>query len=595
MTSDTAGEPASTVLIVGAGPTGLTLANVLARYGVPVRIVEKRAELSRHTKATNLMPRTQELLDGIGLAEPMRAIGGAMGWLDVTAYGAAWGPLAMRQPDTAFPDIVLCGQDAFEAVAAEDLHRWGVTIEFGTELVELAQDGDGCTVTLRHGERSETVRTAYVVGADGHAGTTRSFTRLAFDLERTGVGIRQVDATLTWSRSATTGRMWMFYVDHGFAAVVPLPGGIHRVLFVEPVTRMPEREPTLAEMQQRLRDVAADPTAHLTAPRWSSYTDLTMGIAPRLVDGRVILAGDAGNPILPNGGQGMNTGIGDAFNLGWKLAHTLINDAPPAVLDSYDTERHSLRAGLQRAQHASLRWTTLSTPAVMRRLVSTFGGPLLALGGERFMARTFSELDQNTRKSPLTHHTRSRGRLRAGSRALDATVVQNGVSRPLRHLVHDGSWTLLAFTGHGRHADPHAVASALDALPLPGHVVSAVPTPADDHPVLLDPDTAAHRAYQVRRPCLLLIRPDGYIAARVAPSQVAQLRRYVETLHLDRPMGYKAHLPASSAPGAACRSDRVRLSGLVEDFPAPGLAAGQLRQRRPVALTQLGPGAGHSP
>jgi 2-polyprenyl-6-methoxyphenol hydroxylase-like FAD-dependent oxidoreductase len=244
-----AARPAdSTVLIVGAGPTGLALANILARYGVAVRLIEKRAALSRHTKATNLMQRTQELLDSVDLLEPLHAIGGAMSALTVNAYGASLGPRTMHLTESAFPDVILCGQDALEAEAAAGLARAGVDIEFGAELVKLDQDDDGCVAEIARDGRRETIRAAYVVGADGHAGVTRSFTSLDFTPVRTGVAIRQVDCTLRWHRSSTMDQMWMFYFDRGFSAVVPLPGAVHRVILIEPKDAFPEREPTLAEM-----------------------------------------------------------------------------------------------------------------------------------------------------------------------------------------------------------------------------------------------------------------------------------------------------------------------------------------------------------
>ncbi len=467
-TAAPAGRASSTtVLIVGAGPTGLTLAVLLARYGVEVRIVEKRSELSRHTKATNLMQRTLELLDGIGLAEPLQRIGGAMDRVVVSAYGRVLPALDMHMRDSPYLDVVLCGQDVFEAQAAAELSRLGVQIEFGAELVDLVQDDHECTarVTRPASGTTETVRAAWVVGADGAAGTTRSFTAMQFEPKRTGVVIRQVDATLTWRRSSTSEQMWLFYADRGFSAVVPLPGGVHRVLHVEPRETVPEREPTVSEMEERLRAVADDPGAQLSEVRWASYTDLAMGLAATLQDGRVILAGDAGNPVLPNGGQGMNTGIADAFALAWRLAAAAGHHAPDTLLATYATERHDLRTRLQRAQHASLRYSVLSTPAPARGLVRWLAGPALAVGGGRAMARSFSELAVTTRRSPITVQVGRGPGVRAGDRAPDAGVSRAGSTVRLRAGLHDGGWTLLAFSGTGRRADATAAVSALRAVP----------------------------------------------------------------------------------------------------------------------------------
>jgi len=560
------GDGPPTVLIVGAGPTGLTLGIILARYGVAVRVIEKRARASEHTKATNIMQRTQELLDSIDLLAPLQQIGGAMSRLVVTAYGTSVGPRTMHLSETAFPDVILCGQHNFEAVAAAELARLGVNIEFGTELTGLTQDRahddgedqDRCVVDVARDGVADQIRAAYVVGADGRSGTTRAFTALDFEPAATGVAIRQVDATLSWARSSTMDQMWLFYVDHGFGAVVPLPGGVHRVLMVERAQDIPNRNPTLAEMTARLREVSQDPSAELTEQRWTSYTDLSMGIAPALVDGRVILAGDAGNPVLPNGGQGMNTGIADAFNLGWKLAAVLHHGAPTALLATYNTERHALRTKLQRAQYNSLKYTTLVTPKPVQALFRLLAEPVLDAGAEYKVAQAFSELTVTTRRSPLTIPDRRRRGARAGDRARDATVVHGHDTTQLRDLLYDGGWTLLAFTGRGRHTDPARVETA--AGPLRAHVATwVITTTTPNQPgsvdTLADLDGQAHRAYRITRPTLVLVRPDGHIAATLPPRHALQITDYLTLWGADPTQRFTT--TPSTDPAATTRTEHT--------------------------------------
>ena len=184
------------ILIVGAGPTGLTLATTLTRYGVPVRIVEKKPGLSRYTKATNLMQRNQELLSALGLIEPLNEIGGQMRRLMVHAYGKCFGPRTMHLNESPFHDVILCGQHNFEKVVANGLETLGVQVEFDTELTDLVQNGSGVMATFdRHGS-TESARFDYVIGCDGVAGVTRTFTKHDFAPDKTGVGIRQIDAKL---------------------------------------------------------------------------------------------------------------------------------------------------------------------------------------------------------------------------------------------------------------------------------------------------------------------------------------------------------------------------------------------------------------
>ena len=516
------------VLIVGAGPTGLTLAACLNRYGVRVRVVERKPRLSVHTKATNLMQRSQEVISALGLLDPVAAVGHQMRRLMVHAYGKSLGPRTMHFAGTPFPNVLLCGQHNLEAGLADGIARRGVRVEFGTSLTGLTQTADSAAVTLTGPTGVERTEFAYVVGCDGHAGATRSFTPLDFTPRRAGVALRQVDCKLTWRRLSTPDQMWLFYFDKGFAAVFPLPGGVHRVLTCEPRAAVPDRDPTLDEMQTKLREIAADPSLTLTDPDWFSQTDLAMGIAPGLRHGRVVLAGDAGNPILPNGGQGMNTGIGDAFNLGWKLAAVVRDGAADALLDTYAAERHALRVGLEKAQFNSLKYTTLVTPGWMRAAFRLFAEPLLNCGGEAFMARTFSQLDIHTRKSPLTLDAAGRRGLRAGDRALNADVAGPGGTVRLYDLVYAGGWTVLAFAGT-RPGGTAAVAAALAAIgrpDVPTYLVTPDPAADTNFDTLYDADEVAHRVYGVTRPTVYLVRPDGHVGARVTPADAGRLAEY---------------------------------------------------------------------
>lgn len=524
------------VLVVGAGPTGLTLATVLARYGVPVRIIEQKSHLSRHTKASNVMQRNQEFVYALGLLDRLNETGGQMSRLMVHAYGKCFGPRTMHLKESPFKDVVLCGQHNFEQLMAKELQRLDISIEFGTRLTDATQNEDKVVARMVKDDKEEKLEFAYMVGCDGGRGVSRRFTNLDFEITKTGVAIRQVDCKLQWRRLSTMDQMWLFYFDHGFAVVIPLPGGVHRVLCIEPKLAFPDRTPTLEEMQTKLRLVADDPSLMLSGPEWFSYTDLSMGIAPAMQDGCIILAGDVSNPILPNGGQGMNTGITDAFNLGWKLAAVLRHNAPRSLLHTYNIERHAVRSALQKFQLNSLRYTTLVTPKIMQIAFRWLAEPLLNRGGEYAMAQTFSELMIHTRDSPLSldaDRNRPRGGLRAGDRALEASIVHGFTSIQLYSLIYCGSWTLLFFSGSGPYkgaATMYALLSEMNSRrpDLTGYLISTeVLTEIETTDVLYDLDEAAHRVYGVDRPALFLIRPDGHIGVRAGPSQVDILNDYL--------------------------------------------------------------------
>ena len=338
------------------------------------------------------MRRNQGFLYALGLLDRLNDMGGQMSRLVVHAYGKCLGPRTMHLKEAPFSDIVLCGQHNFEQTMARELKRLQVSIEFNTKLIDATQYEDRVVARMVKDDKEEKSEFAYMIGCDGGRGTSRRFTNLDFEITKTGVAIRQVDCRLQWRRLSTMDQMWLFYFDHGFAVVIPLPGGVHRVLCIEPKLAFPARDPTLAEMQAKLRLVADDSSLVLSDAEWYSYTDLSMGIAPAMQDGYIILAGDVSNPVLPNGGQGMNTGITDAFNLGWKLAAVLRNNAPRSLLHTYNTERHAVHSDLQKAQFNSLRYTTLVTPKIMQMAFRWLVEPLLNRGGEYAIAQIFSEL-----------------------------------------------------------------------------------------------------------------------------------------------------------------------------------------------------------
>ena len=402
----------------------------------------------------------------------------------------------MHLNESPFHDVILCGQHNFEKAVAKGLSDLGVEIEFDTALTHLEQDGCGVSATfVRQGTTAQRVF-EYVVGCDGATGVTRTFTKHDFTPDKTGVGIRQIDVKLKWKRLSTMDQMWLFYFDQGFAVIVPLPGGIHRVLTIEPKEAFPEREPTLDEMQTKLRIVTEDESLTISDPEWFSYSDLSIGLAPGLRDHRIILAGDVGNPVLPNGGQGMNTGIADAFDLGWKLAAVLKHGGSQALLDTFEEERHAQRYALQKMQFNSLKYTTLVTPKIMQAAFRLFAEPALNRGGEYAMAKAFSQLTQNTRNSSMSLDTVGKKGMRAGDRALDAAVNCGFESITLYDLIYRGSWTLLAFAGRGRATHPartHDAMVKLKRQDLPAFIVSTDSRAPAGHDVIYDLDEEAHR------------------------------------------------------------------------------------------------------
>ncbi len=364
------------VLIVGAGPTGLALANALERLGTSYVAIEAKDSTSIHTKATNLMPGTLEQLDVLGLADRMYATGGVMTRYMVYMYGSNVGPRPMHLAESPHPNVLFLGQDLIDRNLKEGLPDAGGGIRFRHALTKLDQGSDGVTATIDADGTEQTMRFRYVVGCDGPRSVTRRFSKCDFEPVKTGKYVWQVDAKLAWKGLRSMKQMWLYYYDEGFGVVIHLPGDNTKVMVFEEKGRLPAREPTLAEMQQKLRMMSGDETATLTDPIWLSHGELLTGVAPSLIDGRIILAGDSCNPILPNGGQGLNIGIQDSLNLAWKLHDVIRGHATPALLQTYDAERRANRLSLEKIQISTLKYT-LPAPKLNRLILGRFGNALL--------------------------------------------------------------------------------------------------------------------------------------------------------------------------------------------------------------------------
>ncbi|MEL6573768.1 MAG: FAD-dependent monooxygenase [Pseudomonadota bacterium] len=501
-------EFSSDVLIVGAGPTGLATANALAKLGTSFAIIDAKPSTSVHTKATNLMPGTLEQLDILGLTDRMYETGGVMTRYMMHMYGSNVGPREMHMGESPHPNVLFLGQDLIETNLQEALSDQNVDIQFNTRLIGLVQDADGVTATLEIDGVQSDQRFKYVVGCDGPRSQTRTGTACDFEPVKTGKYVWQADAKLSWKGLRTMKQMWLYYYDEGFGAVIHLPGDLTKVMVFEEKGRLQDREPTLDEIQSRLRMMSGDNTATLTDPVWLSHGELLTGVAPALTDGRIILAGDACNPILPNGGQGLNIGIQDGINLAWKLHDVLHGYADKALLQTYEDERRALRLALENVQINTLKYT-LPAPRLNRFILGKFGNRLL----KRFwplMARAFSQLGQKYPKSPLTQDGIGKKGARAGSRAVDADVqrVSDGMEVSLLKELCTPQWKIVVFEADGNLDEIAALQS--EQFPF----AAKLRIGQSDHATHYDLDSLAHKAYGITGPSVLLIRPDNYVAAR---------------------------------------------------------------------------------
>ncbi|GAA2597005.1 MULTISPECIES: monooxygenase [Streptomyces] len=321
------------VIIVGAGPTGLMLACELTLAGVRTRILERRTEPQRDSRALSLHPRSVELMDQRGLLDRFLPLGRTVpGW----HFAGLRTRLDFSALDSRHGYTLFLAQARTEAVLEERARELGVEIGRGHEVLGLSQDDDGVGVEVRiPGGGTETVRCLYAVGCDGGRSVVRQAAEIGFPgTDETLTGVLGDFAVVDPQPGALDA------ARAGGVIVAPLEGGVTRLVYLDPERiRVPAREPvTLEEFRTSLARITGSDYG-IAEPRWLSRFGNATRLAERYRAGRVLVAGDAAHIHFPAAGQGLNTGLQDAMNLGWKLAAAVHGWAPPGLLDSYDAER----------------------------------------------------------------------------------------------------------------------------------------------------------------------------------------------------------------------------------------------------------------
>ncbi|QGJ70353.1 Pentachlorophenol monooxygenase [Planctomycetales bacterium 10988] len=331
-----------TVLVVGAGPTGLTAAIELARRGIPVRIIEKRLKPSTLSKAFAVHARTLELLDLVGIADEMVKRGYTAPGIDFSDH--AEHPLKARMYglDTRYPFLLILPQAKTEQFLERRLNREGIEVERGRELKHFIERDHHFSATIEsHEGETETIDSEYIIGADGSHSTVRQILDIPFPGSKYSWTAFLGDCLIEGYQAG--GGLEQHSNERGLALTVSFEDGWHRIVTIDWQHQDDPRtdELTLEDLQDSLSSIIGKPV-QLREPRWLARWGADLRLAERYRSGRVFLAGDATHTHSPAGGQGMNTGIQDAFNLAWKIALVAKGTAPESLLKTYEEERRPI-------------------------------------------------------------------------------------------------------------------------------------------------------------------------------------------------------------------------------------------------------------
>jgi 2-polyprenyl-6-methoxyphenol hydroxylase-like FAD-dependent oxidoreductase len=466
------------VLVVGAGPTGLMMAAELARFGLSCRIIEQNPTPSEKSRALAIQPRTLEIFDHLGIIDRFLEKGTKV--LGARSFFGSE-PLAhisLQHLDSPYPFILSLEQSITEQILEDYLSSFGIQVEREVELIDLQEEESfiKATVCNHRSNQREEIQGKWVVGCDGAHSITRKLLQFPFEGKAFPTIFSLADVEIDWQRSHD--ELCTFLDPNGVLAMIPMPGKNRYRLVFQLAAGNEEIPPTLSQIQQKVSATAGS-NVRVFNPLWIANFHIHNRLVAHYQKGRIFLAGDAAHIHSPVGGQGMNSGLQDAFNLGWKLASN-----NQKIMATYSLERHFWGRSLVKA---TWRFTKLATLRnrfgiglrnwILRKLV-----PHL----QDLLARAIGQLSIRYPKNLLVQKSGFFcSGVKEGTRAPNVPVGQSDLYSILR-----------------KSTLPHLLLFGYPSLERKGFVSLEMKDPK------------AWEIYGVKKPCVYLVRPDQYIGYR---------------------------------------------------------------------------------
>ena len=516
------------VLIVGAGPTGLMLANQLARRGVKLRIIDHHSGPAQQTRAMGVQARTMEIYAKMGIIDQALAQGARTVAANMWANGrwTARVPLGdIGQDLSPFPFVLMLGQDDNEHIMGDKLRECGVEIEWNTELVALEQQPDGVNATLKLPDgTTRTIKAAWVAGCDGSHSPVREMCGITFPGAPYQHTFFVADTEVTGSMRP--GELNIYMWRDGFHLFFPMRGKDRwRVIGILPKQLRQRDDLRFEELEPAIKQEAG---ANLSfrACHWFSTYRIYHRAAEHFRDRRCFLLGDAAHIHSPAGAQGMNTGLQDAYNLAWKLALVVQGRAEPALLDTYEQERIPVARRLLDTTDRAFQlivangwWGGL----LRTRILAKVAARAMTFEWVRQLAfRTISQIGISYPGSAMSHALPGlpKDAPAAGDRFpwMRLKFEPNGQTQDLFEQLDDIKFNLLVF----------------EQSPISPETLDDFGGLVRVHTIAADPANASELARtKVPQPSFYLLRPDGHVGLCGARLEVANVKRYLaEQVHL---------------------------------------------------------------
>jgi 2-polyprenyl-6-methoxyphenol hydroxylase-like FAD-dependent oxidoreductase len=537
------------VLIIGAGPTGLALGLQLARYGVRFQIIDQKSTFSEHSQAYALQASILEVLNDLGVMDGFSQLGVPVRKVNAYINGTASFDINFRQDIPGpYPFQLSLDQAKTERILAGALQQQGHQISWNANLLSFKETKTGITAEIAQDGKKVSTTASWIVGCDGRNSTVRNILGVPLQGNTYTEKFIVADLAIEWQLLKSEGHAFLHPSD--LFIVMPLPNGLCRVITTQDGIKH-KGEITVKDLVQKFQKLVPI-LGSLTKPTWLSAFEVQRRYATHMKAGRAFLAGDAAHVMSPIGGQGLNAGIQDAYNLGWKLGYHINGLVGDKFLNSYEDERLDVAKTIH--AHTNLAMNIVMTHSKIGQVIRDIVAPLILNypAAQKQLKRIIADTPHNYSKSQVLHQEKESGQVLARkvkeSFLRGVTVGQHAPSFDLMQPKDYKRFQLLKLLQTPKHVVlimlgeksrefrayhdifngiKNKIKGFAESYFIIGeHAIDYTTFDPEATDTFVDPDGRGHMIYNCVQPTLFLIRPDGYVSYKGPPDE-AKLMAYV--------------------------------------------------------------------